>query len=145
MKTEQQEQTIIRVVIADDHAVVRRSVRAMLRDCTDLVVVGEASTGVEAVRLVEELNPDVLLLDMEMPGFNGLQVAEQLQASHTDTRILVLSGYADRFFIQAVLERGAKGYLTKDEAPDLIIQAIRGVAQRQEGWLSQRARIALAV
>lgn len=128
----------IRIVLADDHPVVRRGIRSMLETAPDFVIVGEAGTGADALRLVEELAPDVLLLDMEMPNVTGLEVARRLRAAGSPVRVLALSAYDDEQYIFGLLDSGAAGYLTKDEAPTAIIEAVRGVAHGEEGWISRR-------
>ena len=130
--------TTIRVLLADDHPVTRDGIRNLLEKAPGLVVVGEAGNGIEALRLVEELAPDVLLLDMEMPGLKGIDVARQLQAAGSTVRILALSAYDDKQYILELLASGAAGYLVKEEAPEAIIEAVRGVAQGQQGWVSRR-------
>jgi DNA-binding NarL/FixJ family response regulator len=114
-----------RVVLADDHPIVRASIRRLLEKASDIEVVGEASDGLETIRLVEELAPDVLLLDVEMPGMKGFEVARHLQAAGASVRILALSASDDRQYILAMLASGATGYLTKAEAPQTIIHAVR--------------------
>lgn len=135
----------IRVVLADDHPVVRTGIRNLLSRSSDIVVVGEASNGSEALRLVDELNPDVLLLDMEMPGIKGVEVAQRLHSSDASVRILALSAYDDKQYILELLESGAAGYLTKEEAPETIIDAIRGVSQGEQGWVSRRVAAQMSV
>jgi DNA-binding NarL/FixJ family response regulator len=135
---------MIRVVLTDDHPVVRSGIRQLLEKASDIVVVGEASNGAEALRLVHELSPDVLLLDMEMPGETGVQVARQLQAAASPVRILALSAYDDEQYIVGLLASGAAGYLTKEEALETIAEAVRGVAHGEEGWLSRRAAAQVA-
>jgi len=130
--------TTIRVLLADDHPVTRDGIRNLLEKAPGLVVVGEADNGIEALRLVEELAPDVLLLDMEMPGLKGIDVARQLQVAGSTVRILALSAYDDKQYILELLASGASGYLVKEEAPEAIIEAVRGVAQGQQGWVSRR-------
>jgi DNA-binding NarL/FixJ family response regulator len=129
----------IRVVLADDHPVVRSGIRTLLEKAPDIAVIGEASDGYEALRLVAELQPDVLLLDMELPRMMGLEVAQRLQAEGSPVRILVLSAYDDEQYIFGLLSSGAVGYMTKDEALSNLIDAVRGVAQGEAGWLSRRA------
>lgn len=128
----------IRVVLADDHPIVRDGIRNLLTRSSDISVIGEASDGHEAIRLVDELEPDVLLLDMEMPGIGGADVARTLREENSPVKILVLSAYNDRQYILELLGLGAAGYLIKDEAPTKIVDAVRGVAEGQRGWLSER-------
>ena len=128
----------IRIVLADDHPVVRQGIRSMLEKASDLVVVGEAGGGEEALRLVEHLSPDVLLLDMEMPDISGLEVARRLLADGSPVHVLALSAHDDEQYIFGLLDHGAAGYLTKDEAPSTIVEAVRGVARGEKGWISRR-------
>ena len=118
-----------RVVLADDHSIVRASIRRLLEKTDDIEVVGEASNGTDTIRLVEELAPDVLLLDVEMPGMKGFEVARRLHAAGASVRILALSAYDDKQYILAMLASGATGYLTKEEAPQTIIHAVREAAE----------------
>lgn len=133
--------TNIRVVLADDHPVVRSSIRDILNEVHGIEVVGEASNGYEALRLVENLAPDVLLLDMEMPGLKGMEVAQRLQQTESPVNILALSTYDDKEYILGLLASGASGYLIKGESPQMIIKAIRGVARGEKGWLSQQVAV----
>jgi len=128
-----------RVVLADDHAGLRSSIRTILECAPDIAVIGEASDGLQALRLVEALAPDVLLLDMEMPGLKGVEVAQCLKAAGSPVRILALSSYDDKQYILGALANGALGYLVKEEAPEKIVAAVRGVARGERGWISQRA------
>lgn len=128
----------IRVVLADDHPVVRSGIRNLLERVVDITVVGEASTGTEALSLVEELKPDVLLLDMELPDVKGIEVAQQVRSSGSNVKILVLSAHDEPLYIRELLESGASGYLVKEEAPETIVEAVRGVAHGEQGWVSRR-------
>lgn len=128
----------IRIVLVDDHPVVRAGIRTLLEQAPDLVVVGEAGDGTAALRLIADLAPDVLLLDMELPGLSGVEVARRLQAAGSPVRVLALSAHDDPYYIFGLLASGAAGYLTKDEAPQAIVEAVRGVARGEAGWLSRR-------
>ena len=136
--------TAIRVLLADDHPITRGGIRDLLDKAVDIEVVGEAGDGAQALRLVGELSPDVLLLDMEMPGIKGVEVARQLQAARSPVRVLALSAYDDLEYIQGVLSSGAAGYLTKEEVPQTIVEAVRGVARGEQGWLSRRVAAQMA-
>jgi DNA-binding NarL/FixJ family response regulator len=128
----------IRVVLADDHPLMRTGIRNVLEKTKDIVVIGEASDGRQALELAQSLTPDVLLLDMEMPGLKGFEVAQELDAAGSPVPILVLSAHEDKQYILGVLAIGAAGYLCKDEIPDTIVRAVRGVAQGEHGWVSGR-------
>jgi DNA-binding NarL/FixJ family response regulator len=128
----------VRVVLADDHPIVRSGIRSLLERAADIQVVGEASTGQEALTLINDLSPDVLLLDMELPDIKGMEVAHRLQKAGSPVKILVLSAYDDPIYIHELLESGASGYMVKEEAPEVIIDAVRGVAQGEQGWISRR-------
>ena len=134
----------IRVVLADDHPVVRAGIRNLLGKAADIEVVGEAHDGPEALRLVRSLAPDVLLLDIEMPGLRGVDVARQLKETDTLTRIVALSAYDDKQYILGLLAAGAAGYLTKEEVPGTIVEAVRGVARGEQGWVSRRVAAQMA-
>jgi len=128
-----------RVVLADDSEAVRSGIRTILQRDPQIEIVGEARNGQEAIQLVYQTAPDVLLLDMEMPELNGVEVARALHERKSPVRILALSAYDDRHYIQELLASGASGYLTKEEAPAFILQAIQGVAKGEKGWFSKRA------
>lgn len=129
--------TTIRVVIADDHPIVRSGIRDLLQRAIDIQVVGEASTGKEALTLVDETAPDILLLDMELPDMKGVEVARQLQQRGSSIKILVLSAHDEPLYIHELIEAGAVGYLVKEEAPQVIVEAVRGIARGEKGWVSR--------
>jgi DNA-binding NarL/FixJ family response regulator len=133
----------IRVVIADDHAIMRVGIRNILSRSDKISVVGEASNGAEAIQLVSELGPDVLILDMEMPVMDGVEVARRLHTNQSPVRVLVLSAYDDRQYILEMLNMGAAGYLIKDEAPEVIVDAVKGIASGEKGWISRKAAVRL--
>jgi DNA-binding NarL/FixJ family response regulator len=131
--------TPTRVVLAEDNDSVRKGIKRMLNKSLDIQVVGEARNGVEALQMVKDLKPDILLLDVEMPQLDGIEVARQLKKRKRKLRVLVLSAYDDRQYIQEMLLQGVAGYLLKDDAPEKIIQAVQGVAQGRTGWFSPKA------
>lgn len=119
----------IRIVIADDHALVREGIRRVLDDDPGLEVVGEASDGVETLRLIEELEPDVLLLDLTMPGPGGLQILEGLANREVRPACLVLSMHQDLAYVMRAVQTGANGYLLKDDTdPTMLRRAVASVA-----------------
>ncbi|HRV96354.1 MAG TPA: response regulator transcription factor [Anaerolineae bacterium] len=130
--------TKIQVVLVDDHPLAREGLRNLLDKAIDIAVVGEADDGVEALRLVETLKPDVLVLDMEMPGLSGVEVAQRLKSANTSVRVLALSAHNDKEYIMGLLANGAAGYLVKEEMLQTIVEAVRGVARGEQGWLSRQ-------
>ena len=128
----------IHVLIADDHPIVCTGIRKMLDPVLGMKVVGEAHTGQETLKMIEKLKPHVVLLDMELPGINGVEVIKQLKEKGSNTHVLGLSAYDDREFIFQIISLGASGYLLKDEEPAKIIEAVRGAARGETGWISQR-------
>lgn len=134
----------IRILLADDHPVARTGIRNLLDAALDIEVVGEASDGEEALRLCQELRPDVLILDMEMPGLTGIEVATQLRDNNSSVRVLALSAHQDKEYISGLLASGAAGYLTKGESPQAIVEAVRGVARGEQGWVSREVAAQMA-
>jgi DNA-binding NarL/FixJ family response regulator len=128
----------IRIVLAEDHPVVRNGITQMINHAEGIELLGAATNGDEAIKMVESYNPDVLVLDIEMPGINGVDVTRILRAKYPTVKILILSGYEDKVFIRELFQLGASGYLTKDETTDTILEAIRGVASGSTGWMSRR-------
>ena len=118
----------IRIVIADDHAVVREGTRAMLERESDMEVVGEAEDGDVAIRLIEELKPDVVVLDISMPRVGGIEVARRIRPLLPSIAILALTIHDNDEYVFALLEAGAAGYLLKDARSHEVVEAIRAVA-----------------
>lgn len=116
-----------RILLADDHSIVRKGLRTILEEDGSLEVVAEASNGREAVDLCQSLEPHIAVMDVSMPQLNGLEAAAQLQRSSSPTKVIVLSMYRDETYILRALTAGAKGYLLKDTAEEEILPAIRAV------------------
>jgi DNA-binding NarL/FixJ family response regulator len=135
----------IRVLIADDHPVVRQGIRNLIDSAIGMKVIGEANNGPMALQMIEELQPDLVLLDMEMPDLSGVEVIQRLKEAEVPVRVLGLSSYDDIEFITQLLSFGASGYLLKDEVPDSIVEAVRGVARGETGWVSRRVAAKLSL
>jgi NarL family two-component system response regulator LiaR len=122
---------VIRILVADDHAVVRQGLRSFLGLQDDMEVVGEASDGAEAVDSVERLRPDVVLMDLAMPGVDGVEAIRRIHASRPETRVVVLTSFTDDTKVLPAVRAGAVGYLLKDVEPAELASAIRTVASGQ--------------
>jgi DNA-binding NarL/FixJ family response regulator len=130
----------IRVLIVDDHAGVRRGIRNMLEQFPDIVVEGEASNGKEALKLVQEKNPDIMLLDIEMPVMRGDEVARAMLKMNAATRVLAISSSIDWMSIRKMEQNGAVGYLSKDDLPAVLVDAVRKAAEEKPGWIGLRPK-----
>ncbi len=117
----------IRILLADDHVVVRQGTRQLLEREPDLVVVGEAGDGEEAVRLAAELNPDVIIMDVAMPKLSGIEATRLIKRQQPSATVMVLTGYDSEEYLFGLLESGAAGYLLKDISGDELVRAIRAV------------------
>lgn len=129
----------IRVVIVDDHPKTREGIKKLLTAARDIVVVGEGANGAEAVELAQTHIPDVILLDVEMPVLRGDEVVRKIRDTLPEVKVLAVSSYDDRLIIQGMMENGAFGYITKDEAPELLLVAVRSIFKGSEKWVSPRA------
>jgi DNA-binding NarL/FixJ family response regulator len=129
----------IRVVIVDDHPGVRAGIKKLLRRAKDITVVGEGADGIKAIELASSKKPDILLLDVELPVLGGDIVMRRIHDSDPEIRVLVVSTYNDRTYIESMLANGAAGYITKDEAPTLLLDAIHQVLQADDLWISPKA------
>ncbi len=118
---------MLRVLIADDHAIVRKGLREILREASETTTVGEASNGAEALAQVRAGQWDVVVLDITMPGQNGLEVLRQLKQSHPQLPVLMLSMHSGHHYVSGALKAGASGYLNKETAPDELVTAIHTV------------------
>ncbi len=126
----------IRVGIVDDHPGVRIGIRNLLESAKDIVVVGEGENGSDAIHLVEQENPDVLLLDVELPVLRGDIVMRRLHETRLKVKVLAVSSYNDPVYVQGMLENGAAGYITKEEAPRYLVDAVRSIMEDQVMWIS---------
>ena len=119
----------IRILIADDHGVIRAGLRALLEDVPDITVVGEASDGVESLAKAVELKPDILLMDLSMPNMGGIEATRQLSQSEPKVRVLILTVHEDESLLKEVIRVGAAGYIIKRAAQEDLIHAIRVVSR----------------
>ncbi|HBV86058.1 response regulator [Desulfosporosinus sp.] len=118
----------IRLLLADDHAVLRSGLKMLLNSQKDMVVIGEAKSGLEAITQGKELNPDIVLLDISMPGMSGLEALEKIR-KNSSAKVLMLTMHADEKYLQEALQVGASGYVLKQAADTELLQAIRDVAK----------------
>ncbi len=133
------EEDKIRVVIVDDHPGVRAGIKNLLRRAKDIMVVGEGGDGMKAIELAKSKKPDILLLDVELPIVGGDIAMRRIHDAEPSIRVLVVSTYNDRTYVQSMLANGAAGYITKDEAPAMLLEAIHSILDHQELWMSPRA------
>ena len=125
----------IRVLLADDHAILRKGIRMLINSHPDMEVVGEAKTGREAIDEARKLKPDVVVMDISMPELNGIEGTRQICEELTQTKVIGLSMHKDSVYVREILRAGARGYLLKDSEDDDLLRAIRAVS-RGEAFLS---------
>jgi two-component system invasion response regulator UvrY len=118
---------LIKVLLADDHSIVRAGLRRIVEESGDMEVVAEAADGREAIRLVRETSPDVAVIDISMPGLDGLEVVSQLHAHYPDLPALILTMHEEGQYVVRAIQAGAMGYLTKQSAPEQLLKAIRKI------------------
>jgi two-component system response regulator NreC len=118
-----------RILLADDHGVVRQGLRAVLARDASFEVIGESGDGREAVRLADALQPDIVIMDISMPQLNGIEAAKQIVKANPRTHIIILSMHSDETYLMRALQAGVKGYLLKESAEEDLIRAVRMVAQ----------------
>jgi DNA-binding NarL/FixJ family response regulator len=133
---------VIRVIVADDHHLVRQGIRALLERADDIEVVGEAADGQEAIELVQHLNPDVLVVDIAMPRLDGTQATERVRALGVATQVVILSMHSDETLVRQTLRSGARGYLLKQSVTEELLLAVRA-AVRGEIYLSPAISVSL--
>lgn len=130
------EETYVNILLVDDHAGVRQGIRKALETTPGLQVVAEAADGTEALRLVEQVRPDVVLLDCKLPDILGPEVAQKICDLGLQTRTLAMSAFKDEDYIWGMMNAGAKGYLLKEEAMEKVVIAVQAVASGEE-WFSE--------
>ena len=131
----------MKILLADDHNVLRKGLRRILEEQPDLEVVGEASDGREAVALNAKLRPDIVVMDIAMPLMNGLEATRQILQRNASVNVLILSMYSDENYVVQVLRAGARGYLLKDTAEEDLITAVRAVAKGQPFFSPKIAKL----
>jgi two-component system invasion response regulator UvrY len=119
----------IKVIVADDHGMVRAGVRRLLEDAPDIEVIGEADSGEQAMQMYLSQRPDLLIMDLSMPGIGGLEAVRRILKQEPAARILILSMHEDVVYPTRVMQAGAKGYITKHTASDALLRAVREVAK----------------
>jgi DNA-binding NarL/FixJ family response regulator len=124
-----------RILLADDHSLVRQGFRRILESHPDFEIIGEAADGRQAVEMTEKLKPDVVVMDVAMPGLNGIDATRQICESSPRTRVLALSMHRDAVYVREILRAGARGYLLKDAIDADLVSAVRAVA-RGEGYIA---------
>jgi DNA-binding NarL/FixJ family response regulator len=131
----------LKILLADDHVVMRTGLRALLERQPNLEVVGESENGREAIELVASLKPDVVVMDVGMPVLNGIEATKTIVTQHPTTAVVILSMYVDESYIMRALKAGARGYLLKDSAPADLIGAIQAVSQNKSFFSPKVSRI----
>jgi DNA-binding NarL/FixJ family response regulator len=134
---------VIRVLLAEDHSIVRAGLERLLGTTDDIEVVASAEDGAQAVELAAEHEPDVVLMDISMPHLNGIEATKQIVEANGDVQVVVLTSFADRPQIVAALDAGAVGYLLKDAEPEEVIRGVRAAAKRESPFAPKVARTLL--
>jgi DNA-binding NarL/FixJ family response regulator len=134
---------VIRVLLAEDHGLVRAGLERLLSTVEDIEVVGGAADGQEAVELAAQTTPDVVLMDLSMPGMDGIEATRKIVAAHHDVQVVVLTSMTDRERILGALDAGAVGYLLKDAEPEELIGGIRAASRRESPLAPKAARALL--
>lgn len=131
----------LRILLADDHTVMRTGLRALLERQSNIEVVGESEDGRQTIELVASLRPDVVVMDVTMPGLNGIEATKSVVSQHPTTAVVILSMHVDESYVMRALKAGARGYLLKDSAPADLISAIQAVSQNKSFFSPKVSRI----
>lgn len=131
----------LRILLADDHTVMRTGLRALLQQHSGMEVVGESDNGRHAIELVDSLRPDVVVMDLTMPELNGIEATKTIVSQHPTTAVVILSMHADESYVMRALKAGARGYLLKDSAPTDLVSAIQAVSQNKSFFSPKVSRI----
>ena len=128
----------ISLIVVDDHPRARNNISNLLKKAKDIVIVGEAANGAQAIDLALSEKPDIMLLDIDLPDSRGTSVMRRLNTISPDLKVLAVSSYNDRQFIMGMKENGASGYITKDEIPVMLVNAIRSIVYEGRDWVGPR-------
>jgi len=118
----------VKILLADDHTMLRKSLRVLLERVSSFEIIGESENGVEAVRMSDELNPDVIVMDIGMPELNGIEATKRILTKHPEIRIIILTMYSNEEYVAQIFKSDASGYIVKDSAPEELIEAIKAVS-----------------
>jgi len=129
------EKMTTKILLVDDHAILRKGLLLLLNNNEDMIVVGEAEDGDTALKLVQELSPDMVIMDISMPGLSGIDAAREINTRFPETKIIALSIHSEKNYVQGMLKAGASGYILKESVPEDLVRGIRAVMQG-EGYLS---------
>lgn len=132
-----------RILIAEDHVIMREGLRALINEQADMEIVGEAVNGTAAIELARELKPDVIIMDVAMPGMNGINATRQIKAEMPDLKIVALSAYDNREYVMGMVKAGVSGYLLKDCAFEELVRAIRTILQNKSYLSPDAAKVVL--
>ena len=131
----------LRILLADDHSVMRTGLRALLERQPGLEVVGESENGRETIKLADSLKPDIVIMDVGMPGLNGIEATQAIVNEHPATAVVILSMHADESYVMRALKAGARSYLLKDSAPADLMRAIHAISQNKSFFSPKVSRI----
>lgn len=131
----------IRVFLADDHPPLRLGLRVLLEQSPDIRVIGESGNGHDALKQIEQLRPDIAVIDCQLPGLEGIAVAAEIKRRAIPTRVLALSSYAEERYVRGMLDADAVGYLLKEEAPVQIVEAVRAASQGESRFSAKISKM----